>query len=437
MSEIKQSKVLTKISCPKCSHEKNISISTYKNNSKLKCPIPECGTEFTYKLNCSFDSHQYEDISPDAFTHPLDRKTISVLRKVPGIDFALRKMMEYGYEKILRINSMADDVKVTPTTCGYIHDMVEQACKCLGITLPDVFINQNPYPNAFTFGDKYPLISIQSGLIELLTEDELYAVIAHEVTHIKCHHVLYHMLANFLVNASSLLGIVGGFIIPLNLALLEWSRKAELSADRGSLMITNNKDASIKFLMKLAGGSAQLSEMIDQSEFITQAQQFEKMTEGINLNKFFRMASNITRTHPFPVLRAYEINKWADGEEYALIFNGDYKKQESEKAKKTHKIKKCPHCGKEIKSEIKYCDGCGQNPNKLKNQYGKVGFENLKNGIKGGIKDAKEFFVNKKNEEMMLDVKKVCPICKTEFHDDPHRKVCPIDGMRLVEDQTE
>ena len=104
---------------------------------------------------------------------------------------------------------------------------------------------------ASTFGIEYPMILIQSGLIDLLTDDELYAVIAHEITHIKCHHVLYHMLADFLVNASSLLGLVGGFIIPLNLALLEWSRKAELSADRGALIVTNNKDASIKLLMKL------------------------------------------------------------------------------------------------------------------------------------------------------------------------------------------
>jgi len=281
MNNINRSHISTKILCPNCSFEKIVSISKYKKNSQIKCPQPKCNSKFLYKINCIFDSHQYSDISPDAFTHPLDRKAISALRKIPGFDFALKKMMAYGYEKILRVNSMADDVKVTPKTCGYIYEMVEHAAKCIGISQPDVFINQDPYPNAFTFGIEYPIISIQSGLIELLSEDELFAVIAHEVTHIKCHHVLYKMLANFLVDASSLLGLAGGLIIPLNIALLEWSRKAELSADRGALIVTNNKDASIKLLMKLAGGSAQLSEMIDEAEFVSQAEQFEKMTKGI------------------------------------------------------------------------------------------------------------------------------------------------------------
>ncbi len=78
------------------------------------------------------------------------------------------------------------------------------------------------------------------------------------MAHIKCHHVLYHMLADFLVNASGMLGLAGGFIIHLSLALLEWSRKAELSADRGALIITNNKSAPIKLMNGLTAMSMKL-----------------------------------------------------------------------------------------------------------------------------------------------------------------------------------
>ena len=109
---------MTKISCPNCSFEKVFPISKYKNNSQLKCPQADCKSKFIYKINCIFDSHQYSDISPDAFTHPLDQKAISALRKIPGLDFAIKKMSTYGYEKILRINAMADDVKVSPKTCS-------------------------------------------------------------------------------------------------------------------------------------------------------------------------------------------------------------------------------------------------------------------------------------------------------------------------------
>ena len=262
----------------------------------------------------------------------------------------------------------------------------------------------------------------------------MYTVIAHEMTHIKCHHVLYHMLADFLVNASSFISLVGGFIIPLNLALLEWSRKAELSADRGALIVTNNKDASVKLQMKLAGGSAQLSEMIDEAEFVSQAEQFEKITKGIGLNKFYRIASNITGTHPFPVLRAYEINKWADSEEYKSIYNGDNVKRAEETSTETHEIKKCPHCGEKINTALMYCDNCGQNPNRLKNQYDQSGYESLVGGIKGGVKSALSFFGSSKDQSHSAINKKICPKCRTEFYK-PDTRFCPIDGNELIEER--
>ena len=428
MNIINKSHILSAISCPNCTFEKEVPISKFQNNTTLKCPQKECGSKFLYKKNCIFDSQNYPDISPDAIMHQLDKQAISALRKIPGFDFALRKMMEYGYEKIIRINAMADDVKISPKTCSYIHDMVLQASKCLGVSVPDVYINQNPIPNASTMGIEYPIITIQSGLIELLTEDELYAVISHEMTHIKCHHVLYHMLADFLINASSALGLVGSFIIPLNLALLEWSRKAELSADRGALIITNNKDATIKLLMKLAGGSAQLATMIDENEFVTQAEQFEKMTEGIGLNKVYKIASNITRSHPFPVLRAYEINKWANGEEYKAIFSRDYKRRTVEDKK--NEITKCPHCGEKLELNTSICKSCGQNPNSLKNQYDKSGYQAFVGEVKGGVNSVLGFFGSKNDNTK----RKVCPKCCAEFID-PNVIFCPTDGTELIEAQ--
>ncbi len=195
----------TIISCPKCSFQRSMPSSKYKKGTRLKCP--ECGTAITVSLKLVFGKHSYRDIHPDAFTHPLDRKAIAALRMVPGLDFAIRKMMENSFEKITRVDAMAKHVKVTPRTCGYIHDMAEQAANNLGIAVPDVYISQDPVPNAWTIGTEFPLISIQSGLIELTNEDELYAVIAHEMGHIKCHHVLYHMLGSFLRDAASVLGL--------------------------------------------------------------------------------------------------------------------------------------------------------------------------------------------------------------------------------------
>ena len=329
---------------------------------------------------------------------------------------------------------MADDVKVSPKTCSHIHDMAEQAAKCLGISIPDVYINQNPHPNAFTFGSEHPLITIQSGIIELLTEDELYAVIAHEMAHIKCDHVLYHMLADFLVNASGFLGLAGGFIIPLNLALLEWSRKAELSADRGALLVTNNQSASIKLLMKLAGGSERVAEMINEDEFVSQAEKFENITEGIGLNKFYRFISNITRTHPFPVLRAHELGKWAVGQEYESIYEGNYPERKGASATEFKDLVKCPHCGEQLNPEADYCDNCGQNPDIYVDPHGESGLKSLAARTKKVVEEKFKVFSGIYKQDILNTDKKVCPACGTEFFNQNY-KVCPLDGNDLIEER--
>ncbi len=333
-------------------------MSRVKHGVTVKCANSKCRTEFRYyKHKCFFDEHEYQNIPASIIMHPLDKHATEALRKVPGFDYALKKMMTFGYEKYLRVMAMADDVKVTPNTCGYIYDMVSQASKCLGIPVPDVFINQNPIPNAWTFGSEYPIITIRSGLIELLDDDELYAVIAHEVTHIKCEHVLYHMLANFIINLSEVLGAIANIIVPLRIAILEWARKSELSADRGALVVTNNKKAVIKMLMKIAGGSGQVADLINEKEFVAQAKQFEKMTSGFSLNKVYRIASNVLRDHPFPVLRASEINKWADGDEYRSIYEKKFSINENDYDDSSEK---CPHCGAKVDNTSVYCRACGQ-----------------------------------------------------------------------------
>ncbi len=432
MDEINKSSLSAVISCPKCSYERKIPIDKYTKGAKYKCPQSQCKEVFSPALKLAFGEHNYPDIAPQAFTHPLDKGAISALQKVSGLDFAMRKMMQFGYEKIRRVDAMANDVKVTPKTCGYIHDMVEQAAVCLGISMPDIYINQNPFPNAFTIGTEFPLITVQSGLIDLLSEDELYTVIAHEISHIKCHHILYHMLAEFLTSAIDHLGIAGNLIIPLNLALFEWSRKAELSADRGALLVTNNKDAAIKLFMKLAGGSQHISDMIEESEFVLQAKQFEKLTEGVGLNKFYRITANITRTHPYSVLRGHEINKWARSDDYSNIFNGTYLKRSPKKSSAfDDETMMCPQCDCILAIEALYCEECGHPTKKLENQYDNKGLDELLDSVKDRYHQIRGFFKSENNSFESFPDEKKCPTCGQIFHG-TEIHFCPEDGTELI-----
>ena len=68
--------------------------------------------------------------------------------------------------------------------------------KKLGIDIPEIYLELDVVPNAYTYGDTKPFIVITSGLLETMPM-EYYDVIAHECGHIACIILYYTTIANF------------------------------------------------------------------------------------------------------------------------------------------------------------------------------------------------------------------------------------------------
>ena len=241
-------------------------------------------------------------------------------------------MNKVSYEKLFRLQSMGDDVRVSKNSCKSIYDKVELCANILNMPVPDVFINQSPMVNAFTTGTSSPMIQIYSGLIDFLDDEELLAVIAHEMGHIKCGHVLYRMVTSFLQIGTSVLGplkVLSDATIAVS--LLEWERKSELSADRASLLVTQDIKPVINMLMKLAGGSKKIADQINYDDFIEQSRQYREMSSGMS-GGAYKLYLNILRTHPFPVMRAVEIEEWSKTEEYKGLLGTGIQEKDNTKS---------------------------------------------------------------------------------------------------------
>lgn len=267
-------------------------------------------------------------ISPSAFQHPMDLKALEAVKKAKGVDFLIRKVIEYGYERYYYITNIADSIRVNQKQCPLLHDMLVESCEILDVEVPEFYIDQNPIANAYTFGSEKPFVVLQSGLVDLMSDDELFTIICHEVGHIKCGHVLYKMIARFLsvvaeYIADRTFGLGGLITGPILVAFYEWDRKAELSADRAGLLGIQNPQAVISTLMKLAGGCNKVIEQMDQDEFLRQAENYQELDQS-TLNQLYKFLQVITRTHPFPVLRAKEIKEWSMSTEYSNILSGIY-----------------------------------------------------------------------------------------------------------------
>ncbi|MEW6557479.1 MAG: M48 family metallopeptidase [Elusimicrobiota bacterium] len=240
----------------------------------------------------------FPKISADEFIHLLDKDALEKVKKIPFLRTVTQKIFELGLERVYYIENMADNLKITPLQYPKIYKMLQQGCEILDISEPELYIDMNPEPNAYTYGVNKPFIVITSGLVELLEDDELLAVIGHELGHIKCQHVLYQSVLQILTESleMTIVGLATVPLLPLKLALLDWGRKSEFSADRTRLLVTQNLDVCINVEMKLAGGSKKLESQLNKEEFMKQANSFS-LDKDV-LDKIYKFGLVIWRTHP-------------------------------------------------------------------------------------------------------------------------------------------
>jgi heat shock protein HtpX len=161
-----------------------------------------------------------------------------------------------------------------------LHRTVEKLCKEADLPLPKIAIMQSPVPNAFATGrsPKHAVVACTDSIMRLLNKDELEAVLAHELAHVKNRDILTMTMASFIAMIASMImqsfffsAMFGGrnreggggwiivWIVSIiiyaasTLLILALSRYREFAADRGSAYITKNPRALMSALSKISG----------------------------------------------------------------------------------------------------------------------------------------------------------------------------------------
>ena len=299
---------------------------------------------------------KFPRITSSAFEHPADRAALEAVKRIPVIDKVFSKLIELGFERVIRVRLLGGSIHVTPKQCSKIYNMFKEACDILDMHEPDLFISSNPFPNAMTIGVERPFLVLHSSLIDLLEDDELMAVIGHELGHVKAGHVLYKTIAFFLAEmAKNILAFGPLADIGLRVALYDWNRKSELTADRAELLVVQDLEASLRLHMKLACGSKSVYDQISHEEFLKQADAYEDLDYS-TLNKVYKVMHEIGLTHPVPVARAKESKAWSESKQYREILAGRYPTEETGSS-----LRACPHCGAKISPSFFFCPDCGKN----------------------------------------------------------------------------
>lgn len=309
----------------------------------------------------------FPGISPLAWQHPADLEALEALKRVPALDQALKFVSANLYEKAFLVESVGSRIRIGPKQAPRIWNLFREAADILDMPrVPQIFLSTHGQVNAYAFGMKEYTITLHSSLVDLLTEEELMSVIGHELSHIKCEHMLYRTLAIIIARFStSFFGVGGLAVLPLQLALLAWSRKAELSCDRAALLVAQDPAVVASALAKLAGMSRSMIDELDMDEVYKQAEEYEKTFDEQLVTKAFKNLGAAFSTHPVPIWRSKVIRDWSRTQQYADILEGNYLRvsqaRQGKRVNTEGPVKKgsCAACAASLDPIFAFCPSCG------------------------------------------------------------------------------
>lgn len=268
------------------------------------------------------------DLSPEIYQHSFDRKALASLEKMPGLPLLLKKINEYGIDRLLRLQTTGSEFRVTPSNFPKLYQAFVEASEILDIVpLPELFLYRGTgHIKTYAIGIEKPLVSVNLEALDWLSSDELLFVLGHELARIKGRYLLYQQLATVMPLLKNLIGSttlgLGGLIANgLEVALYNWIIMAKFTADRAGLLTCQNIDVAISALMKLGGLPERYLTPEVTADFIAQAREFDIQSLD-NLERVTKLFSFMEYQIPWVVMRGSELLNWGESDEYQQVLYG-------------------------------------------------------------------------------------------------------------------
>lgn len=252
-------------------------------------------------------------LNPARYRHELDGKASAAVTWAFPFDDLARKLSELVPERVWRLMNTSSNLRVGPQQLPELYSVYQGCVRRMGIhPEPPLYLSRIGF-NAFTSGVEQPFVVLGDVLVGVCSRAELEYVIGHELGHIVFDHLLLNMVARIARIPGALLQlmpIVGPLIGKgLDLALFEWSRKAELSCDRAGLLACQDPQAAWRVMLRFAGGPVGQVNELRPEVFLEQYKDLEGQWDDL-LSSLFYVLSTAERTHPWTVVRAHELSTW-------------------------------------------------------------------------------------------------------------------------------
>ena len=261
-------------------------------------------------------------LRPEAFRHPLDKDLTNLVQSSPLalLEDVLKRTATPPVEQMVRLDNLANALRVSESQFPELDASFREALEILGGlrggAMPELYVKSDPRPNAYTLAVQggSPFVVVTSALVDTFSPAEVQAVLAHELGHLVCEHSLWFSLGNI---ASAVAPPLPGLQAATEGLLQNWRRAAEFTCDRAALLVAQDSQVVNSALIKLVSGSAR---DVNVDAFLEQARDYEKaLTSSSRLVRATTRASLSDATHPLPVRRVAELDKFAQSAQYARL----------------------------------------------------------------------------------------------------------------------
>lgn len=255
------------------------------------------------------------------YLHDSDKAAMAALKAIPGFSQLMKAFMKIWSEQQFSIINMSTNLRLNERQMAKYYEMLPPICEKLGIDVPELFVELDVHPNAYTFGDTNPFIVITSGLFETLPDELIPTVLAHECGHIACHHTLYTTMGRVILSGASTFafGLGNIALYPIQLAFAYWMRCSEFSADRAAIICDGSAEKNTEVMMRFAGYDKDIMAEANVEAFMEQALEYKNLANSNAWNKTLEFILFQNRNHPLNAVRAYEGQEWAQCERYKNI----------------------------------------------------------------------------------------------------------------------
>jgi heat shock protein HtpX len=199
----------------------------------------------------------------------------------------LMNMGAYFFSDKLALK-MSGAQPISESEAPRLYQIVRDLCTRADLPMPRLYMIPADQPNAFATGrnPKHSAVAVTRGITQLLSEDELRGVIAHELAHVKHRDILItsvaatigaaitylgYMLMWFGGDDDSPIGLIGSLALVLLAPLaatiiqLSISRQREYAADAGGAAISGNPESLASALLRLEEGAKQMPMQVNQA----------------------------------------------------------------------------------------------------------------------------------------------------------------------------